>query len=183
MRCNQSSSSNADNSTKKQFMLVLPHLGSYTKKLEKKIKAAVKQHLPDCKLTVVYRASTRLRSLFKFKDSIPSYLTSGIVYKYTCSRCNSTYISESIRHAKRRFSEHLDISALTGKPLKGQNSTTVRDHILSCKPEASYEDFEIMGRDTTNRHNLRVKESLFIHRDSPNINIQGSSIPLVLFTK
>ena len=183
MRCNQSSSAVANESTKKQFMLVLPHLGSYTKKLEKKIKATLKQHLPDSNLTVIYRASTRLRSLFKFKDSIPSYLTSGIIYKYTCCRCNSTYVGESIRHAKRRYSEHLGISALSGKPLKGQNSTAVRDHILSCKPEASFKDFKIIGRDTTNKYNLRVKESLFINKESPNINIQGNSIPLVLFTE
>ena len=183
MRCNQSNSTNVDDSNKKQYMLVLPHLGSYTKKLEKKIKSAVKQHLANCKLTVVYRASTRLRSLFKFKDSIPSYLTSGIVYKYTCSRCNSTYVGESIRHAKRRYSEHLGISALSGKPLKGQNSTTVRDHILLCKPEASFEDFKVIGRDNTSKYNLRVKESLFIHKERPNINIQGNSIPLVLFTE
>ena len=42
---------------------------------------------------------------------------------------------------------------------------------------------KIIGRNTTNRYNLRVKESFFILRDSQNINIQGSSIPLVLFTK
>ena len=127
-------------------------------------------HLPCCRINhppikflfeggnipaMIYRAPTRLRSLFKFKDFIPSYLTSGIIYKYTCCRCNSTYVGESIHHAKRRYSEHLGISALSGKPLKGQNSTAVRDHILSCKPEASFKDFKIIGRDTTNKYNLR----------------------------
>ena len=95
----------------------------------------------------------------------------------------STNVGESIRHAKRRYSEHLGISVLSGKPLKGQNSTAVRDHILSCKPEASFKDFKIIGRNTTNKYNLRVKESLFINKESPSIIIQGNSIPLVLFTE
>ena len=70
---------------------------------------------------VIYRASIRLKFLFKFKDSITSYHTSGIVHKYMCCRCNSTYVSESIGHAKKRYSEHLGISTLAGKPLNGQN--------------------------------------------------------------
>ena len=123
------------------------------KKLEKKIKATLKQHLPDFNLTVIYRASTRLRSLFKFKDYIPSYLTSRIIYKYTCCRCSSAYVGESIGHAKGIYSEHLGISALSGKPLKGQYSSAVRDYISSCKPEAPFKDFEIIGRDTTNKYN------------------------------
>ena len=120
--------------------------------------------------------------MFRFKDRIPSYLSSGIVYKFTCGRCKSTYIGESIRHAKRRYSEHMGVSALSGKPLKGQNSTTVRDHVKCCKYDVSLDDFEIIGRDNTSEVNLLIKESLFIHRDTPTINIQGNSIPLVLFT-
>ena len=172
----------AKQSTQKLFQIVLPHLGTYTNLLEKKVKQTFKHHLPEFKLVFIYRATTRLRTLFAFKDRIPAYLSSGIIYKYTCSRCKSTYIGESKRHTKRRFCEHMGISALTKKPLKGKNSTTVNDHAKQCKSEISLDDFCILGRENSNKTNLRIKESLFIHRDKPEINIQGNSIPLALFT-
>ena len=172
----------AKQSTQKLFQIVLPHLGTYTNLLEKKVKQTFKHHLPEFKLVFIYRATTRLRTLFAFKDRIPAYLSSGIIYKYTCSRCKSTYIGESKRHTKRRFCEHMGISTLTGKPLKGQNSTTVNDHAKQCKSETSLDDFCLLGRDNSSKTNLRIKESLFIHRDKPEINIQGNSIPLALFT-
>ena len=176
-------STSTEQQSKQQFQLVLPHLGKFTKQLETKIKKTLNLHFPEFKVIFIYKASTRLRNLFRFKDPIPKYLTSNIIYQFQCNRCNSIYIGESIRHTKKRFSEHLGLSALTGKTLKGQNSTTVKDHIDDCKPNASMDDFRIIGRDNTSRTNLRIKESLFIHRDCPSINIQGNSIPLVLFTK
>ena len=166
---------------RKCFQIFLPFLGSFSKQMERKVKASIKRHLPDIEVKFIYRAATRLRTLFSFKDKIPSYLSSGIIYKYKCGRCNSTYIGESTRHTKRRFCEHMGISALTGKVLKGQNSTTVLDHIKLCKCQVSLDDFSIIGRDNSGEFNLRVKESLFIHRDKPNLNKQENSVPLVLF--
>jgi hypothetical protein len=156
-------------------------LGTLTKWLEKKIKRSLQQHLPSIKISFIYRASTRLRTLFAFKDKIPSLLVSGIIYKFTCSRCNSTYIGETIRHSKRRFSEHLGVSALTGKPVPNPPPTRIRDHRLQCQCTPTIEDFEVIRRETTSEHRLRLKESLFIHRDKPNLNNRGASTPLVLF--
>ena len=177
------SSDHKRSNTNKQkgFQVFLPYLGNFSKRVEKKIKKAAQQHLPNIKINFIYRAPTRLRNLFTFKDKIPSYLTAGIVYKFTCGRCKSTYIGETIRHSKRRFCEHMGISALTGNVLKGQNLTAVKQHIDHCKCKTSVDNFEIIGRDTNSEFNLRVKESLFVHRDSPDLNVQGSSIPLVLF--
>ena len=168
-----------DNDKSKCFQVFLPFLGTSSKRLEKKITSSLRQHLPNIKIKFVYRAATRLRSLFAFKDRIPSYLSSGIVYKFKCGGCNSSYIGESIRHAKTRFSEHMGISALTGKKVGGQR-TAVKDHIVQCKCGVSSENFEILCRDNIESL-LLIKESLFIHRDRPDLNIQGSSTPLTLF--
>ena len=143
-------------------------------------KQCVQQYMPDVRISLIYRASTRLRNLFAFKNKIPPYLASGMIYKFTCNKCKSVYIGESIRHTKRRFAEHMGISALTGKPVRGQIRTAVKDHLIQCRAKAVYEDFEILGKDMIEKKR-RIKESLFIHRDKPNINIQGSSIPLLLF--
>ena len=37
---------------------------------------------------------------------------SGVVYKYTCGRCNSSYHGETDRHLKVRSGEHIGISTL-----------------------------------------------------------------------
>ena len=162
-------------------MIVLPYLGKYTKIVEKRIKQALLQHLPTARVNFVYRASTQLRSLFTFKDRIPSYLHSGVVYHYTCSRCKSAYIGETTRHTKRRFFEHMGRSALTGKRVTLQVPSPINDHNKTCKSEIQETDFSILCRDSISEYRLQVKETLFIHRDKPKINTQGGSVPMKLF--
>ena len=149
---------------KDALLLVLPYLGKYTKHLQKKIKQTLSDNLPNIQVRIVNRASTRLSSLFRFKDNIPKYLSSGIIYKYTCSGCSSTYIGETVRHAKRRFEEHMGRSALTGKPLACPPPTAISEHTKTCVSTPMMDDFEIIGREGSDQL-LRVKESLFIHRD------------------
>ena len=72
------------------------------------------------------------------------------------------------------------MSPLSGKALKGQNSTTVRDHMLACDTVVTRENFKIIGADSNNTH-LMIKEALFTMRDKPSLNIQGKSVPLALF--
>ena len=76
----------------KNYQIILPYLGSFTKRLEKRVKQGLNEHLPNVKIRFVYRASTRLRNLFAFKDRIPSYIRSGFVYKFTCASCKAVYI-------------------------------------------------------------------------------------------
>ena len=165
----------------KCYQIILPYLGSFSKRVEKKIKHGLQQHMPNIKINVIYRASTRLRTLFAFKDKLPSYLNSGIVYQFTCGRCNSAYIGETIRHSKTRFCEHMGVSPLTGKAMANPRPSAITDHLKNCRYTIKLDDFKIIGRDLTSESNLEVKESLFIHRHKPNINIQGSSVPLLLF--
>ena len=105
-----------------------------------------------------------------------------MVYKFKCSGCNSTYIGKTKRHTKRRNAEHLGISPLTGKGIKVYNPTNIGIHLAECKCNATYDNFTILCRDNSRSDFiLRTKESLFIHRDKPNINGQKSSIPIYLF--
>ena len=161
------------------FQLYLPFLGTLSSKTEKSINKAFKQYLPTCKVKIITSASVRLKSLFKFKDMIPTYLQSGVVYKFECGICNDTYIGETKRHIKTRYCEQLGFSPLTGKPSKPKPSP-VQDHLRSCSNTATPESFTIIGRDSNNWH-LNIKESLFIRKDRPTLNGQESSVPLKLF--
>ena len=166
--------------TTQPLMLVLPYLGNYTKQLEKKLKKVFHENFPELQVRFVFRASTRLSNLFRFKDKIPQYLSSGVIYKFTCRGCNSTYIGETIRHAKRRYEEHMGKSALTGRLLANPPQTAISQHRRRCQSSIEEGDFEIIGRDST-ESKLRIKESLFIRRDKPGLNIQGTSVQLQLF--
>ena len=165
---------------KQTFTIVLPYLGSISHKVKRNLRLLTKKHLPSSIITVIFKSPSRLSSVFNFKDKLPAYLVSGVIYKYTCCSCNATYVGKTKRHTHKRFSEHAGRSALTGKILKGQKSTTVRDHMLVCDNLVTRDNFEILGADSNNTH-LRIKEALFTMREKPSLNIQGKSVPLTLF--
>ena len=165
---------------KQQFTIVLPYLGTVSTKIKRNLELLTKKYLQSSKITVIFKSPSKLKSVFSFKDKLPSYLMSGVVYHYTCSRCKSTYIGKTKRHTHHRFSEHAGVSPLSGKKVKGQKSTTVRDHMLVCDTIVRSDDFKVIGRDNVDYH-LRIKESLFIKKEMPNLNIQGKSVPLALF--
>ena len=166
---------------KKQIQIILPFLGSTTRNLQHNMNKTIKKYIPHLHVKIISRAATRLGSLFRFKDRVPSSLMSGAIYKFQCGNCNVTYIGKTKRHTKKRFSEHMGISPLTGKPVKGQCTTAIRDHMRQCRCSISNNDFTILGRDTTNDFHLKIKESLFIHLHKPGLNGQKRSIPLALF--
>ena len=149
-------------------------------KIQKNLKSLSKRYLSGSEIIVIFKSPSRLSSVFNFKDKLPLYLVSGVIYKYTCSACKCTYVGKTKRHIHHRFSEHAGRSPLTGKLVKGQNSTTVRDHMLTCNTVVSNDNFEIIGRDSVDYY-LKIKESLFIKKEKPTLNIQGKSVPLALF--
>ena len=178
---NTSSSTSPAFDNVKSYQIFLPYLGTFTKRIERKIKQGLKEHLPRIKFRFVYRASTRIRNLFNFKDRIPSYIRSGVVYQFTCASCNAVYIGETNRHTKTRLCEHMGISALTGNSSKTKVDSHIRNHLLQCQSTITKDCFKIIGSDNTSEINLKIKESLFIHRDKPSINVQKTSFPLWLF--
>ena len=123
-------------------------------------------------------------------DSAP-YSSLSISFLNICCLVQSTNIlvvaamlhilAKPIYNIRHRFAKHAGRSPLTGKLVKGQQSTTVRDHMLVCNTQVCPEDFKIIGTDGNNNLSLKVKESLFIMKERPDLNIQGKSIPLTLF--
>ena len=105
---------------------------------------------------------------------------SGVVYKYTCGRCNSTYYGETDRHLKVRLGEHIGISPLTFKKTKSSKESTIRDHLLNCNNILSFEEFTILTN-RNNKFNLEIKESLLIKGDRPILNKNISFAKLFLF--
>ena len=169
---------------KKEFLMVLPFLGSVSWKTKSTLIRSFREFLPSSKIKIVFKSSNRLSSYFHFKDTIPKSLMSGVIYKYTCAVCNHCYIGSTKRYWEKRLEEHVHVSALTGKQLHGLQVFAPMQHIRSDSCEVTSikrDDFSIIGRDE-NPYILQVKESILISTSKPKLNNNLVSVPIHLFT-
>ena len=103
-----------------------------------------------------------------------------MVYEYTCGKCNSSYYGETARHLKVRSGEHIGISPLTFKKTKPFKESPIRDHLLECDSNPSFDEFTILAHGNE-KYLLELKESLLIKRNQPVLNKNISSATLHLF--
>ena len=101
------------------------------------------------------------------------------VYKFECTGCDSSYVGLAERHTFVRISDHLGTSWRTNKPIIGVQ-TEIKDHIHTRNCKISLDNFKIVSQDNDSMR-LKIKESLFIKRDRPNLNKMVYSTPLYLF--
>ena len=165
---------------KKTLILSLPYLGNISLQTRANLKKSFKGVLDCCKLRIVFKSERKLVNIFRFKDRLPIDLVSGVVYKYTCGSCNSSYYGETDRHLKVRSGEHIGISPLTLKKTKPSKESAIRDHLLVCNNVPSFDEFTILAHGH-NKYVLGIKESLLIKRDRPVLNKNMSSAKLFLF--
>ena len=142
----------------------------------------MKNKLPYCNIKFVFQTKCKINTFFTFKNKILSFLCSDIVYKFQCGSCNATYYGKTKRHFKVRICEHLEISALTGKRVKGDDDSAIKEHLLFCNHAPDFEDFSILATNN-NDFNITLKESLLINGDHPPLNKNKQSLPLELFYK
>ena len=76
--------------------------------------------------------------------------------------------------------EHLRISALTGKIVKGDDNSAIKNHLLFCNLATDFEDFSVLAIKNT-EFKVTLKKSLLINRDHPSLNKNKQSLPLELF--
>ena len=55
----------------------------------------------------VFCSSTRISSFFPFKDKVPKFFRSGVVYLFKYGCCSASYLGQTTRHLHTRVSEHL----------------------------------------------------------------------------
>ena len=166
--------------SKKNSVKALLYLGKLSLQIRTRTNRIMKNKLRYCNIRFVLQTKCKISTFFTFKDKIPSLLRSGIVYKFLCGSCNATYYGKTKRHFKVRMCKHLGISALTGKRVKGDDDSAIKEHLLFCNHTPDFEDFSILA---TNNNNFKVTlmESLLINRDHPTLNKNKESLPWELF--
>ena len=165
---------------KKTLILSLPYLGDISLQTRTKLRKSFKSILNCCKFQIVFKSQRKLANVFRFKDRLPFDLVSGVLYKYTCGRCNSSYYGETDRNLKVRSGEHIGISPLTFRKVKPSKESAIRDHLLNCNSIPSFDEFTILAYGH-HKYILEIKESLLIKRDRPVLNKNISSAKLFLF--
>ena len=136
----------------------------------------------NIKLNVVFRSSNRICNAFRFKDQIPKYMSSKVIYKFKCNISNDVYIGETKHHFLVHECEHLGKSILTEKNLKytKKDATAIRKHCHNHGHTADTSCFSLVGN-AANKYHLRLKESLLILKMKPSLNVAKESMPLHLF--
>ena len=81
---------------------------------------------------------------------------------------------------KVRIGEHLGVSVLTGKRVKGDNNSAIREHRLFCNHSSFFDNFFILASNN-NDFKVTLMESLLINSDHPPLNKNRHSLPLGLF--
>ena len=139
---------------KKELVITLPYLGKLSLQMRSRMNCIMKNKLPYCNVQFVFQTKCKISNFFTFKDKIPSFLRSGIVYKFQCGSCNATYYGKTKCHFKVRMCEHLKISALTGERVKGDYDSAIKEHLLFCNDTPDFEDFSILA---TNNNDLKLR--------------------------
>ena len=162
-------------------MVVLPFLGTASWKVKNELIKTFKKNVPFCNLKIVFKTGNRLASFFPFKDKLPKSLLSGVIYQFTCPKCNLRYLGCTKRYWESRLQEHTHVSGLTGKPLTGMQVSAPMQHVRAgCHVPVSRNDFKIIGQEK-NSDLLQLKESILIKTTKPQLNNNTTSIPLHLF--
>ena len=165
---------------KKDLMIVLPYLGKLSFQIRTRINRVMRNKLLHCNLRIVFQTKCKVINFLTFKDKIPVFLRSGIVYKLKCGGCNATYYGKTKRHFKIRMCEHLGVSALTGKRVKGNNDSAIKEHHLFCSYSSGFDNFSILASNN-NDFKVTLMASLLINRDHPPLNKKRHLLPLKLF--
>ena len=157
-----------DTVPKMDLMIVLPFLGTASWQIKNELIKTFKKNVPFCNLKIVFKSGKRLSSFFTFKDKLPKSLMSGVLYKYTCAKCNLSYVGCTKRFWETRLQEHTHVSGLTGKSLSGCQMFAPKQHARACcHVKVTRDDFQIIGHEK-DRNLLLLKESITINTSRPH---------------
>ena len=105
-------------SDKKEIFICLEFLGKISPQSKKQLIDIFRTFRKNVKLNVMFWSLNNISNAFRFKDQIPIYMDSNVIYKYKCNISNDVYIRETKRYLLLRQYEHFGRLILTEKPLK-----------------------------------------------------------------
>ena len=149
--------------------VTLPFQGHFSYQLRNTLSSLLRKHIPNVNYKFIFVNRNTIGSLFKVKDSVPDFLCSNVVYRFSCPDCQSWYIGSTSRNLKIRISEHRGISYRTNTNITHPSFSKIREHSRKYKHDINEQDFNIVYR-AKYTTDLRIAESLMIMKEKPSIN-------------
>ena len=131
-------------------------------------------------VATVFHTNCKLINFFTFRDRILVFIPSDIAFKFKGGGCNATYYGITMLYFKVRMCEQLGVSAVTGKIVKGDNNSAIKEYNLFCNHSSSLDNFSILASNN-NDFKVILMESVLINKDHPLLNKNRRSQPSELF--
>ena len=135
----------------------LPYIGNLSTEIKQKVIKYCKYYCKSTNIKIVF-SPFKVGDLFSVKESVPKYLRSFVVYRFTCTGCSTSYIGETICHLPTRINKHLE--------------TDSKSHIFkhlnankNCKKLCDTKCFEVIYSTSSDR--LKLKGAMHITWEKP----------------
>ena len=103
-------------------------------------------------------------------------MQSLLIYKFSCTQRASEYVGSTTRALYMRIAEHA--GHRTNNPVSSPPYSSNRDHAEQCGSPITIDQFSKLNS-TRNAHDLRILESIYIHKLKPPPEQYASSYPFV----
>ncbi|MEL7309738.1 MAG: hypothetical protein AAGK05_19090, partial [Pseudomonadota bacterium] len=158
--------------SKKRLYVSFPYYGYASEIIRTNVLSIVGKCYPHVDLKLIFTNKFSIGSLFKYKESLPPPLCSGVIYTYQCALCNECYTGSTSRQLQCRISEHMGRSVRTNQPLSNSPISAIYDHSFNSGHAISKENFKITDRNS-NVSQLRILEALYIFKTEITAKIFG----------
>ena len=145
-----------------------PYFSNSTSIFSKDLNKLLNRYYPQLDCTPVYTNNFSIKSILTHKERLPSRLCSCIIYNYKCPFCEDQYIGSTVRQFYCRYAEHKAISPRSNLLVQSPVFSAIREHENKTGHNATFEQFKILR--TTRQYNIRLLETLYIHKEKPSLN-------------
>ena len=145
-----------------------PYFGNSTTIFSKDLNKILSKYYPQLNCTLVFTNNFSLKSILNHKEKLPSRLCSCIIYNFKCLFCEEQYIGSTVRQFYCRYAEHKAISPRSNLPIQSPSFSAIREHENNTGHNATFQQFKILR--TTLHYNIRLKETLYIHKEKSSLN-------------
>ena len=147
----------------------MPFLGALSVQIRNELKSFLHKYTDDKASLYIVDALSKIGENFRFKNKQPLLMKSGIVYKLTCS-CGSIYIGQTRRNLLSRIKEHAT----------SEKSEVCKHLLQNPSHRVDFDTPTILGSENDTARFL-ILESLFIQEQTPDLNNDSQSSPLMIF--
>ena len=141
---------------KPNFYISIPYFGSQSDKLSQKLFRLLSKYIPHYNFFIIQVNRHKTGSRFNYKDRLPSFMRSSLVYWFSSARCTCEYVSSTTRSLQTKVFEHIGKSHRTVLPLSTPQHSNIRLHCDLCRVSASETDVSILSGCERNSETLLI---------------------------